>query len=156
KHPILRHYCQRLVWCVTQAGPITQTFRPLDDGTLTDTADEAVALADDERVCLAHECLLSADVVKAWRQHLADYEVRPVVDAFGRGSYRLPEAKEHETSLDDFQGHVLEAFRLRGRLTKLGYTRGSAGDGGWFWEYHKHFPSLGITATIEFTGNGLP
>ena len=29
KHPIIRHYCQRLVWCVAGEGTLKQTFRPL-------------------------------------------------------------------------------------------------------------------------------
>jgi hypothetical protein len=41
-------------------------------------------------------------------------------------------------------------------LTKQGYTRGATGDGGWFWQYNKNFATLGLRATIEFTGNGLP
>src|SRR5262249_31229113 len=39
---------------------------------------------------------------------------------------------------------------------KLGYTRGAAEDGGWFYVYEKRFPTLGLQASIEFTGNGLP
>jgi hypothetical protein len=56
----------------------------------------------------------------------------------------------------DVRGHLIEAFKLRGRANKLGYTRGQAQDGGWFFDYHKRFPTLGMEAVIEFTGNGLP
>jgi hypothetical protein len=58
--------------------------------------------------------------------------------------------------LADFTGHLLEAFALRGRASKLGYTRGQTEDAGWFFTYDKRFPTLGIVATINFTGNGLP
>src|SRR5262249_43073418 len=51
---------------------------------------------------------------------------------------------------------MIEAFKLRGRATKLGYVRGATGDGGWFYQYLKRFPGLGIQAVIEFSGNGLP
>ena len=123
---------------------------------MTDADDHAVTVAGDARVCLAHESALSADTIKLWRQHLADYSVKPLFDQFGKGSFRLRESQRAELKLDDFQGYLLEAFKLRGRLTKLGYTRGPTGDGGWFYSYDKRFPSVGITATIEFTGNGLP
>ena len=56
----------------------------------------------------------------------------------------------------DFRGHLIETFKLRGRANKLGYTRGQAQDGGWFFDYHKRFPTLGMEAVVEFTGNGLP
>ena len=58
--------------------------------------------------------------------------------------------------IGDFEGHLIEAFALRGRATKLGYTRGPTEDGGWFFSYEKRFPTLGLQATIEFSGNGLP
>ena len=156
KHPIIRHYSQRLVWCVTAEGKITKSFRPLDDGTLTDTDDNGVTVADDGLVCLAHESILPADAVKAWRRHLADYDVRPLFEQFNKGSFRLPDDKRGASSLEDFQGYILEAFKLRGRLTKLGYSRGPGLDGGRFYHYHKHFPGVAVIATIEFTGNALP
>jgi Domain of unknown function (DUF4132) len=156
KHSIVRHCCQRLVWCVIGEGEFQHTFRPLEDGTLTDTEDSAVNLAPEARICLAHESLLPATAIKNWRQHLVDYSVKPIFEQFGNRGNRLPEGKRGESKLDEFQGYLLEAFKLRGRLTKLGYTRGATGDGGWFCQYQKRFPSLGITATIEFSGNGLP
>jgi hypothetical protein len=82
--------------------------------------------------------------------------VEALFDQFGRQNFSLTEQNRNETEVADFQGHILEAFKLRGRATKLGYTRGQAQDGGWFYEYHKRFPTLGLEATIEFTGNSLP
>src|SRR5262249_8149643 len=82
--------------------------------------------------------------------------VEPLFEQFGRPNFNLEDGRKHEDELSDFKGHVLEAFKLRGRAGKLGYTRGQAQDGGWFYDYHKRFPTLGIAAVIEFTGNGLP
>jgi hypothetical protein len=39
---------------------------------------------------------------------------------------------------------------------KFGYARGETGDGGWFYEYRKGFPGLGLTVVLGFSGNGLP
>ena len=50
----------------------------------------------------------------------------------------------------------MEAFALRARALKLGYERGAPEDGGWFSVYQKRFPTLGLQATLEFTGNPLP
>jgi hypothetical protein len=51
---------------------------------------------------------------------------------------------------------MLTNFKLRSKAVKLGYVRGEAGDGGWFNEYRKPFPSLELQAVIEFTGSPLP
>lgn len=155
-HPVLRHLVQRLVWVHSADGVVVQTFRPLDDGTLTDFDDNAVLVPIDGRVRLAHDSLLSSDEARAWQQHLVDYEVKPLFQQLGKGTYVLPADKAQADEVADFKGHMLEAFALRGRALKLGYARGPAEDGGWFHVYEKRFPTLGLQAVIEFTGNPLP
>lgn len=155
-HPVVRHLLQRLVWVEFADGVKARTFRLLDDGTLTDVDDGAVELQEDARVRLAHDTLLDADEIGAWQRHLVDYEVKPLFQQLGKGTYALPADKAAAVSIDDYQGHLLEAFALRGRAGKLGYVRGSTEDGGWFFSYEKRFPTLGMSAVIEFTGNPLP
>jgi len=156
QHPVLRHLVQRLVWVVLVDGKPAGAFRPLDDGTLTNQEDDAVALAEGTHIRLAHDSLLEADAVPAWQQHLVDYEIKPLFQQLGKGTYALPEEKFKDDAVKDFEGHLIEAFALRGRALKLGYTRGPAEDGGWFHVYEKRFPTLGLQAVIEFTGNPLP
>ena len=155
-HPVARRLVQRLVWAVVDEGKAVQLFRPLEDGTLTDAEDEEVAVAPDARIRLAHDWLMKPKEVELWKQHLIDYEVKPLFAQLGKGTYELPKDRAGETEIKDFEGHLLEAFALRGRALKLGYTRGQAEDGGVFYTYVKRFPTLGIEAIIEFTGNGLP
>jgi hypothetical protein len=155
QHPVMRHLTQRLAWSATTEDGVT-VFRPLDDGTLTDVEDEQVTVPDDARVAVAHDSNLGAAEVAAWQAHFADYEVTPLFQQFGKGTFQLPEGSGRQTQITDFEGHLVEAFALRGRAGKLGYTRGSTEDGGWFYTYDKRFPTLGITAQVEFSGNGLP
>ena len=160
QHPVLRHLVQRLVWLETvldgERRVVRQVFRPLDDGSLTDVHDDPVDLQPGSRVSLAHDSLLDPATVAAWQQHLADYAVKPLFPQFGKGGYTLPADQASATQITDFQGHLIETFALRGRATKLGYTRGDTEDAGWFYTYEKRFPTLGLLAIIEFTGNGLP
>ena len=152
----MSHHCQRLVWGILRSGKITALFRPLPDGSLTDAADDPVTVEPQDSVCVAHECQVAPEQSARWRQHLKDYEVEPLFEQFGRRQFELSPDRKEQTELEDFRGHVLEAFKFRGRATKLGYTRGQAQDAGWFYEYTKRFPTLGIEATLEFTGNSLP
>lgn len=156
RHPIVRHLCGRLVWIVQREGAPPVTFRPMADGTLTNVSEEPVTLSPGETVRLAHDCNVPAELARAWGPHFGDYEVEPLFQQFGRPTFTLSEEKKRAAELEDFLGHVLDAFALRSRATKLGYTRGQAQDGGWFYDYHKRFPTLGLQASIEFTGNGLP
>ena len=132
------------------------TFRPLDDGTFTDYEDNEVRLPADAELRVAHSCHVPAETATAWATHLADYSVTPLFTQFGRATYALPEEKRKESAIDDFCGHMVEAFKLRSLATKFGYTRGQAQDGGWFFDYNKSFPGLGLKVVLNFSGNGLP
>jgi hypothetical protein len=156
QHPVVRQLVQRLVWGQVDDGRVVLTFRPLEDGTLTDVEDNEVHLAKDALVCVAHDTILEPAEVQAWEKHLVDYEIKPLFQQFGKGVYELPESRCKDDEITDFKGHMIESFALRGRATKLGYTRGPAEDGGWFHVYTKRFPTLGLQASIEFTGSPLP
>ncbi|HEX7816613.1 DUF4132 domain-containing protein [Dyella sp.] len=156
RHPIVRRLMQRLVWAQVEDGKVVATFRPLDDGTLTDSQDNEVNLPAEARVRLAHDSILDQALVEQWQQHLADYEVVPLFQQIGKGIYRPSAEQLTRNEIKDFEGYMLESFALRGRATKLGYTRGAAEDGGWFYTYEKRFPTLGMTAVIDFTGGPLP
>jgi hypothetical protein len=151
-HPIMRHLTRRLVWIAD--GEVV--FRPLEDGTLTDVDDDPVKLDGDARIAIAHDSLLDEQTVRDWQQHLDDYEVVPLFQQFGKGTFRLPPERADDTRINDFEGHLLETFALRGRAGNLGYTRGTTEDAGWFYEYEKRFPTLGLTTVVSFTGNSLP
>lgn len=151
-HPIMRRLVQRLAWVADG----TAVFRPLDDGTLTDADDNEVEPAAGAVVRIAHDTLLDEDTVHRWQQHFDDYEVVPLFQQFGKGIFKLPAERADAYSLDDFKGHLVEAFALRGRTGKLGYTRGTPQDAGWFYEYEKRFPTLGLVVELGFSGNPLP
>lgn len=139
-----------------QDGKSVQTFRPLSDGTFTGVDDVAVKLRPDSLIRVAHEMLVSPEQSAQWRSHLADYEIVPLFDQFGKPVFRLTDETKLQSEMRDFAGHLVEAFKLRGRATKLGYVRSGSEDGGWFYRYHKQFPTLGIDALLEFPGNSLP
>jgi len=155
-HPIMRGPCQRLVWGSMTDDAMRESFRPLDDGTLTDADDQPVVLAPDATVRLAHESNCASRTREAWIKHFADYQVAPLFQQFGKGTYRLAPDKREARSLGDFQGHMLDAYKLRGAASKLDYMRGATEDGGWFYAYRKRFATMGIEAVLGFSGNRLP
>lgn len=156
QHPIAGRYCQRLVWVAYDGEKDVDSFRPLADGTLTNLQDDEVKLTSETEIRLGHDETLPQEDRTAWLQHFSDYEVEPLFQQFGKQQFSLPEDMKEDTEIKDFLGHVVMAFSLRNRLTRLGYTRGAAQDGGWFYEYRKTFLQLGVEAVIEFTGNPLP
>lgn len=156
RHPIVGRYCQKLVWAAFGGQTLLMTFRPLEDKTLSGFEDAAVAVPADATVRVAHTCNIPADLAQKWIAHLGDYKVEPLFQQFGRAPYAVSEEARRQIQIEDFRGCMIEAFKLRGAATKLGYSRGQAEDGGVFVLYTKQFPTLGLQANIEFTGNGLP
>ncbi len=158
-HPIVGRMCVRLAWSASEpgeSGKFLGCFRPLEDGSLTNEKDDAVTFPPETLIRLAHTANTPPALAAVWKQHFTDYTIEPVFEQFGRATYTLPEAKTKETAITDFQGYELGTFQMRGKMTKAGYVRGEAQDGGWFHEYLKPFRSLGICAEIEFSGNSLP
>jgi hypothetical protein len=156
RHPIVGRYCRRLGWSAHLDGRWLGGFRPLGDGSLSGPGDEPFTLPAGALIRIAHASTTPDDQARAWAEHFAAYEVEPLFDQFGRTVYRAAGDLAQQARVEDFQGHMLTAFKLRSRAIKLGYVRGAAEDGGWFYTYRKHFPTLGLEAVIAFTGNGLP
>ncbi len=157
RHPLMGRLVQRLVWMgLDDGGRRLAAFRPMDDLTLTDAADNPVALDGFARVRLAHSTALDVVEAQAWTTHLKDYAVEPLFDQFGRERLTFDLRLKDVAKIEDRRGWMIEAFKLRGVATKLGYMRGDAQDGGWFHVYQKPFDALGLSAVVEFTGNSLP
>ncbi len=162
-HPVAGRLAQRLLW--VDLGPqgaesfSPKAFRPADDGTLLDRDDEEVEVPGDHRVRLAHGSLLDDAEREAWRAHLRDYRVTPLFDQLANlppGLALRTADGEAVHAVDDHQGWVTDTFTVRGVLTKRGYQRDQAEDGGWFYRYTKSFDSTGLRAVVEFTGSMLP
>lgn len=156
RHPILGRYCRQLVWLASVGEERVVTFRPLGDGSMTSARDEPVTFPPAATVRIGHACNTPEDDARAWIEQLAAYELEPLFDQFGRAVCRLSRESLQRARIDDYQGHLLQAFKLRARATKLGYVRGASEDGGWFFAYRKHFTTLGFDAVVEFSGNSLP
>lgn len=156
EHPVMRRLIGRLVWVgMTPAGEM-RAFRPTEEGDFTDAGDTPVDLSAFQEIRLAYGAALGESAVRAWQQHLADYEVRPLFDQLGRALLHLTPEQAGQTEIDDRRDWVTEAFTIRGASSRLGYERGPALDGGFFNEYRKSFPGAGLTAVVTFSGNSLP
>ncbi|MFE6859778.1 DUF4132 domain-containing protein [Nocardia sp. NPDC057668] len=75
EHPVLQHLARSLVWVVfDESGAVTGSFRIAEDGSRADIDDEAVKLADDALVGIAHPVHLGESVAE-WAGLFADYEI---------------------------------------------------------------------------------
>ncbi len=160
RHPIVGRLIQHLVWLeAAPDGAIRTSFRPAEDGSLIDTQDDEVELQADSLIRIGHASLVSEADATAWVAHFKDYKLTQL---FAQMTRKVPEiAFKNDKGLDikeiaDRLGWISDTFTLRGTFTKLGYQRSQAEDAGFFNQYLKEFPSVGIRVAIEFSGNCLP
>lgn len=154
-HPVMNRLIQRLIWQEVVDGKVTQTFRPSEDGSLINTDDDEVELAATGEIQLAHCALMDQPQVADWKQHLKDYKVKPLFDQLSHVIPHIENAHVVE-EISDRKGWLTDTFTLRGVLTKLGYQRAQAEDGGFFDHYFKTFNAAGVVVNIHFSGNSLP
>ncbi|WP_417070403.1 DUF4132 domain-containing protein [Niveibacterium terrae] len=160
RHPIVGRLIQRLVWLeVAPDGAIRTSFRPTEDGGLIDTQDDEVELQADSQIRIGHASLVDAQTAAAWVAHFKDYKLTPL---FAQMTRKVPliavkDDKGQDTKeIADRLGWISDTFTLRGTFNKLGYQHSQAEDGGFFSQYLKEFPSVGVRVVIEFSGNCLP
>lgn len=152
EHPIMSLLAQRCLWGEFRAGERTTTFRPLDDRTLTDARDQPVRLHSEATVRLIHSLDLSEEKRIAWRNHLADYEISPLLRQVDTEPFRLSPDQRNDTEVKATSDAKIEARKASRELTRLGYARGPAYEGAQVHSASKLFPGLGIQAVIEHSG----
>jgi hypothetical protein len=152
-HPVMRRLIERLVWQgIGEDGTGLGLFRPTQEGDFTDAADANVDVDSYTEVRLAHGALVDDATSKAWVDHLANYEINPLIVQFGQTRAALTQADGDTTMIEDRKGWVANSMTYRGIGQKRGYER-VMGDGGGCNEYVKTFSSHGLIATIHHTGS---
>jgi hypothetical protein len=152
-HPVLLPFAVRLVWgAYDEAGKLSATFRALEDRSLTDVEDSAVTLPEGGTVGMVHPLESSEDARQSWRAHLADYEIEPPFPQMERPVVTPTPEQRGLKVYRDLAGTSVNALTFRGRAEKLGWHRGSVGDGGSVSAYAKSFPLAGVDVFVEVDG----
>lgn len=127
-HPITGRLAKRLVWIAqTSEGP--KTFRPTDEGDLTDLMDERVELFDVTGVSLAHRLLLPESTAQAWRAHFVDYELEPPFRQFDRPVWRkdqMPSLNDGALELHKPGVSNVDLMRIAKKLGYMNHDQGRA------------------------------
>ncbi|PVY72934.1 uncharacterized protein DUF4132 [Pectobacterium versatile] len=152
-HPVMRPLIERLVWQEVKDEQVLNTFRPTDDGCLLNLEDDEVELSNGTVIQLTHAAIVGNEMREAWLAHFKDYKVTFL---FSQMVNMLPELDRKLVEIEDKKGWLTDTFTLRGVLTKMGYQRAPAEDGGSFNHYYKHFSSLNLYVNIGFSGSYVP
>ncbi|XVQ09892.1 DUF4132 domain-containing protein [Spirillospora sp. CA-255316] len=128
EHPLLRHIARRLVW-TTQDTP----FRIAEDLTFADIGDDPLTLPDDARIGIPHPLEIGyrelGDAVPDWAKVFADYAILQPFPQLARPMLALTDDERRTGRLGRFEGVTVPVGAVLG-LTRRGWERGPAGDGG--------------------------
>ncbi|MBX3246311.1 MAG: DUF4132 domain-containing protein [Myxococcales bacterium] len=116
-HPLAAALARGLVWETLDESGALRAFRVCEDGSLADVHDDAVTLAADAVVWLAHP---ARGLDAAWGEVFADYGLVQPFEQLGRGGSSHDRASR---ALEDSGGIAIAPRALVGRLEARGWRR---------------------------------
>lgn len=153
RNPIMHQFAIGLIWGIYEEHRLTRSFRYMEDGSFNTEDEEEYTLPQQGQIGLVHPIELSEESREAWKQQLEDYEIVQPIEQLSRKIYYRTEEEEKGNSLERFGGVVINDLSLGGKLTALGWYRGSVQDAGGFDTYYREDPSLGLGAELHFSGS---
>ncbi|MDE7274122.1 MAG: DUF4132 domain-containing protein [Lachnospiraceae bacterium] len=153
RNPLMHQFAIGLIWGVYEGGELTQSFRYMEDGSFNTQDEEEYTLPEQARISLVHPMELSDEEKTAWKEQLSDYEITQPIEQLDREVYYMTEAEADKQGLERFGGYVLDGLSLNGKLTGLGWYRGSVQDAGGFYTYYREDAEVGIGVELHFSGS---
>ena len=129
KHPVVRSFTGSLIWGIYRDGMLTDTFRCLEDGTLCTAGEEAYQLeiTETEGISLVSPAELSGEERRQWRQHLADYELDPLLGQLDAPAVLTEEQMDPEGAILRWEGQESSTSRLLAFQTRYGAVQKDGG-----------------------------
>lgn len=120
-HPLLAALGQSLIWDGELAGSERVAFRISGEMELLTVDDDTLSLEALETVRLWHPLEWDAAAVAAWKAHLADYNLKAMVDQVSAPVHTLDAEALRQDTLSHCQGHVANQASFRHLLEKNGF-----------------------------------
>lgn len=153
KNPLMHQFATGLIWGVYEDGKLVQSFRYMEDGSFNTVDEDEYDMPENARIGLVHPIELSDEEIEAWKQQLEDYEISQPVEQLSRTVYYVEEEEKDRKSMERFGGCILKDLSLNGKLTALGWYRGSVQDAGGFYTYYREDAELGMGVELNFSGS---
>ena len=124
----------------------------MEDGSFNTQDEEEYTLPEGARISLVHPMELTDEEKAAWKEQLSDYEITQPIEQLDRAVYDRTEEEAAHRSMERFGGYIINDLSLNGKLTGLGWYRGSVQDAGGFYTYYREDPEVGIGVELHFSG----
>lgn len=152
-NPIMHQFAISLIWGYYENGALLQTFRYMEDGTFNTVDEEEYRLEGSGNVGLMHPVEMDQALITAWKEQLSDYEITQSVEQLGRPIFAVTEEEKGKNHLERFGGKMLNGLSLAGKLTGLGWNKGTPEDGGVYSNFCRKDQEAGYSVELRFSGS---
>lgn len=155
-NPIMHQFAMSLIWGVYEIDDcnekLVQTFRYMEDGTFNTEDEDEYELPENAVIGLVHPLELSEESISVWKEQLEDYEVKQCIEQLDRPIYKPSEEELETDRVLVGAGKMLNGLSLLGKMTTLGWYKGSVQDGGCFYNFYRENVAEGINVQVSFSG----
>lgn len=141
KNPVMHKFAMGLIWMVYETEYVNdkavQTFRYMEDGTFNTYDEDEYELPDNCIIGLAHPIDLDEETLSAWKEQLSDYEIIQPIEQLEKQVYTIEPEEVGKLDLTRFYGRKINGYTLLGRMTKMGWSKGSVQDAGCFYTFYR-------------------
>ena len=152
KNPLMHQFAIGLIWGIYDGDKLIQSFRYMEDGSFNTQDEEEYILPEDANISLIHPMELTDTEKAAWIEQLADYEITQPIEQLDRPIYYMTVEEADKKGLERFGGYLINDLSLNGKMSGLGWYRGSVQDAGCFYTYYREDPEAGIGVELHFSG----
>ena len=158
KNPVMHSFAIGLVWCAYENDELVQTFRYMEDGSFNTCDEDEYELPENCMIGLVHPIDMDEETLTAWKEQLSDYEVIQPIEQLERQVYRVKEDEVGKKTLMRYKDRKINDFTLLGRITKLGWQKGTVLDAGCFSTFYREDITQRIKnpdGTVTLKGNAV-
>lgn len=150
ENPVMHKFANTLIWGVyDDESNLISTFRYSDDGTFCDENDDEFELPENANISIIHPIEVSKEVLKAWNEQLADYEI---VQPFPQLAYKIYTVNKDELNdkfiFKNYIGKEIYVSKITSAAKKYDLVRASVEDAGGYNGYHLRDEVLGLGMQI--------
>ncbi|HDR7786390.1 DUF4132 domain-containing protein [Bacillus cereus] len=150
ENPIMKQFATSLIWGEYTEGKLLEMFRYAEDGMFYSVIGENHEFSSGTVIGFIHPLELSETEKELWKEQL---EHSKIVQPFLQMERPVFVVEENDkVTVERFGGILLNGRSLFGKMTKLGWIRGSVQDGGVYYTFYKEDTRTGLGAQLSFSG----
>lgn len=146
----MKQFAISLVWGEYTEGKLLRTFRCVEDDMFYSMIGEHHELSPGTVIGLIHPLELSEVEKEVWKEQLTNSGIVQPFLQIERPVFVVEE--NDKIDVERFGGILLNGRSLFGKMTTLGWTRGSVQDGGVYYTFYKEDTRTGVGAELSFSG----